>query len=111
MNGAAGSVVTLPFEYQQLSVLPGYWSHQKSTPFGSLPVAVPMTLSWKRLRLDVLPLPTLPDTASGTAISIEPRRQLSQMRFPRTSLLLPPPIRRPVPTGIGTRGITSDPFA
>jgi len=50
-------VVALPFEYQQLSVLPGYWSHQKSTPFGTLaPLGSrPITLSWNLLRFEVVP--------------------------------------------------------
>ena len=68
---------------------------------------MPMKLPWKRLRFEVVPVPVSPETTSGTAISIAPRRQLSQMRLPRTWLPLPPAIRMPVPTGTGTRGITS----
>ena len=117
-RGGAGSVVTLvgvPFTpvlwYQQLFLLDGWLSHQKSSPFGIfLPLgAMPMMLSWKWLRCEVdSALSVLSDTASGTAISIAPRRQLSQKRLPRISLLLPPAIRRPVPTGTGTSGLTSE---
>ena len=46
-------------------------------------------------------------TASGTANSITPRRQLSQKWLLRTMLSLPPAIHMPVPTGTGTEGCTS----
>ena len=114
----AGSLVMLDWVpstpmlwYQQLSLLLGCWSHQKSSPFGFLfpPGAIPMTLSWNWLRWEVdSTLSNLSDTASGTAISIVPRRQLSQNRLPRTWSLLPPAISSPVPTGTGTSGATSE---
>ena len=79
------------FGPQQLPLLPGNSSHQKSTPFGiATPVgARPMTFPWYSLSFDVLealcgvqggdPAPGagVQEIASGTASSIVPRRQLS----------------------------------
>jgi hypothetical protein len=81
ISGAAGSVVTSPLSYQQLSSWPGASSHQKSTPFGSFaPLgAIPITLSWYWLRCEVefAVVFVSSDSWSGTKISIVPRRQLS----------------------------------
>src|SRR4051794_25124090 len=79
------------FGPQQLPVLLGNSSHQKSTPLGiAAPVgARPITLSRCTLRLEVVAAPCgvhggepasgagAHEIASGTAISIVPRRQLS----------------------------------
>ena len=81
------------FDHQQLPVLVGKESHQKSTPFGlTSPLGLtPILLWWNLLSYDVdtpsrlqpgtgvvLPSGGGPHTrASGTAKSIAPRRQLS----------------------------------
>src|SRR5215217_7986073 len=79
------------FGPQQLPALLGNSSHQKSTPLGiAVPVGVlPITLSRWTLRLEVVAAPCdvhggepasgagAQEIASGTAISIVPRRQLS----------------------------------
>src|SRR5215210_255553 len=112
ISGPGGSVVTSPFWNQQLSSWAGASSHQKSTPFGRLEPsgAIPITLLWYRLRCETefAVVASSSENESGTLISIVPRRQLSQMRFPRTSLPLPPAIRMPTPTGTGTFGSTSE---
>ena len=41
--------------------------------------------------------------------SIVPRFQLSQIRLWSISLLLPPAMKMPTPTGTGTLGTTSEP--
>jgi hypothetical protein len=46
--------------------------------------------------------------ASGTAKTIAPRRQLSKKWLFLTSFALPPAIHKPVPTGAGMNGSTSE---
>src|SRR5207302_348058 len=108
--------------YQQLPVLPGKESHQKSVPLGwTAPVGErPMTLRYMLLRYDVdtavgsqpgtgVPMTGPHTVASGTANSIMPRRQLSKKWLSRSTLSLPPANHRPVPTGAAMKGWTSDP--
>src|SRR3954468_3861410 len=107
---------------QQLPLFDAYSSHQKSTPFGdSLPSGVRLiTFFVYMLPFDVVAAPpgvhggAVPLVfgaqliASGTDISIVPRRQFSQMELPFSVSSLPPPISIPTPIGTGTDDFTSE---
>src|SRR3954447_16021980 len=111
--------------HQQFPVLLAKLSHQKSVPLGSTspPGVVPIRLAVNELLYEVETfVGSQPGTgveeptgagpqivASGAAKSITPRRRLSQKWLPRSTLSLPPAIHRPVPTGAGMYGLTSEP--